>query len=157
MGRPTITLYPIGRPVRATITLYPIGRPIRATITLYPIGRPVRATITLYPIGRPVRATVTLYSIGRPVVNVLFSNCKGEMMVHCSTLRDHVITSLISCTTQLHTPLSPNNPFGSYDYLSNTSPNEQTKLMELLSQAENRKLVHTIDMERFAGLNFCGF
>ena len=45
----------------ATITLYPIGRPVRATITLYPIGRPVRATITLYPIGRPVRATV--YSI----------------------------------------------------------------------------------------------
>ena len=50
----TITLYPIGRPVRATITLYPIGRPVRATITLYPIGRPVRATITLYPKGRPV-------------------------------------------------------------------------------------------------------
>ena len=49
--RTTITLYPIGRPVRATITLYPIGRPVRATITLYPIGRPVRATITLYPIG----------------------------------------------------------------------------------------------------------
>ena len=49
---PTITLYPIGRPVRATITLYPIGRPVRATITLYPIGRPVRVTITLYPIGR---------------------------------------------------------------------------------------------------------
>ena len=38
---------------RATITLYPIGRPVRTTITLYPIGRPVRATITytLYPIG----------------------------------------------------------------------------------------------------------
>ena len=36
----------------ATITLYPIGRPVRATITLYPIRRPVRATITLYPIGR---------------------------------------------------------------------------------------------------------
>ena len=42
------------------VTLYPIGRTVRATITLYPIGRPVRATITLYPIGRPVRATVTL-------------------------------------------------------------------------------------------------
>ena len=56
--RATITLYPIGGPVRATITLYPIGRPVRATITLYPIGRPVRATITLYPIGRPVRATI---------------------------------------------------------------------------------------------------
>ena len=61
-----LTLYPIGRPVRATITLYPIGRPVRATITLYPIGRPVRATITQYPIGRPVRATITLYPIGRP-------------------------------------------------------------------------------------------
>ena len=62
----TITLYPIGRPVRATITLYPIGRPVRATITLYPIGRPVRATITLYPIGRPVRAkkiNIVLFSL----------------------------------------------------------------------------------------------
>ena len=45
---------PVGRPVRVTITLYPIGRTVRAS-TLYPIGRPVRATITLYPIGRPVR------------------------------------------------------------------------------------------------------
>ena len=51
----------------AAITLYPIGRLVRATITLYPIGRPVRATITLYPIGRPVRATITLYLIGRPL------------------------------------------------------------------------------------------
>ena len=70
IGRPVraiITLYPIGRPVRATITLYPIGRPVRAIITPYPIGRPVRATITLYPIGRPVRPTITLYPIGRPV------------------------------------------------------------------------------------------
>ena len=62
--RVTITLYPIGIPVRATITLYPIGRPVRAAIKLYPIGRPVRATITLYPIGRPVRATITFYPIG---------------------------------------------------------------------------------------------
>ena len=46
-----------------TVTLYPIGRPVRATITLYPIGRPVRAAITLYPIGRPVRAIITLYYI----------------------------------------------------------------------------------------------
>ena len=51
-NRIAITLYPIGRPVRATITLYPIGRPVRATITLYPTGRPVRAIITLYPIAR---------------------------------------------------------------------------------------------------------
>ena len=43
--------------VLVTITVYPIGRPVRATITLYPIGRPARATITLYPIGRSVRAT----------------------------------------------------------------------------------------------------
>ena len=53
----TITLYPIGRPVRAIITLYPIGRP---AITMYPMGRPIKATITLYPIGRPVRATIIL-------------------------------------------------------------------------------------------------
>ena len=30
---------------------------LRVTITLYPIGRPVRATITLYPIGRLVGNT----------------------------------------------------------------------------------------------------
>ena len=44
-------LYPIWR---SAITLYPIGKSVKATITLYPIGRPVRATITLYPIGRPI-------------------------------------------------------------------------------------------------------
>ena len=31
------------------------AKKVSGTITLYPIGRPVRATITLYPIGRPVR------------------------------------------------------------------------------------------------------
>ena len=48
-----VTLYPIGRPVRATVTLYHYSvRPVRATVTLYPIGRPVRATVyLLYPIG----------------------------------------------------------------------------------------------------------
>ena len=47
------------------LTLYPIGRPVRATIILYPIGRPVRATITLYPIGRSVQG---LYHIGREIL-----------------------------------------------------------------------------------------
>ena len=60
-------------------------------------------------------------------------------MVHCSRLRDHVISSINSCTTQLHTPLTTNTPFGSYDYLSNNSPSERIKLIELLSQAENSK------------------
>ena len=84
-----ITLYPIGRPVKATVTLYPIGRPVRATITLYPIGRPVRATITLYPIGRPVKATITLYPIGRPVraVELVSSHRALYMHVHyCSVI-----------------------------------------------------------------------
>ena len=57
----------------ATITLYPIGRPVRATITLYPIGRPVNATITLYFIGRLVKATITLYPIGELL----------ELLLHC--------------------------------------------------------------------------
>ena len=60
-------------------------------------------------------------------------------MVHCSRLRDHVISNINSCTAQLHTLLTPDTPFGSYDYLSNNSPSERTKLMELLSQAENSK------------------
>ena len=123
-------------PVRVTITLYPIGRPVRVTITLYPIGRPVRATITLYPIGRSDYCTV---SYRETIIITLFSNYKGEMMIHCNRLKDHVISSINSCSTQLHTPLSSNAPFGSYDYLATNSPNERTKLMELLSQAESSK------------------
>ena len=61
---------------RTTITLYPVGRPVRATITLYPIGRPIRATITLYPIWRPVRAIITLYPIElRKFVSIIKYNC----------------------------------------------------------------------------------
>ena len=111
---------------------------VPVSISVDPMLWLVRATITLYPIGRPVRATITLYPIGRPVIT-LFSNYKGEMMVHCSRLRDHVISNINSCATQLHTPLTANTPFGSYDYLSNNSPSERTKLMELLTQAENSK------------------
>lgn len=59
------------------------------------------------------------------------------MMVYSSRLRDHVISSVTSCSTQLHAPLTPNTPFGLYDYLANNSPGERTKLMELLSQVEN--------------------
>ena len=62
------------------------------------------------------------------------------MMIHCNRLKDHVISSINSCSTQLHTPLSSNTPFGSYDYLAiNSPPSEKTKLMELLSQAEHSK------------------
>jgi len=50
-----------------------------------------------------------------------------------------MITSLGSCSTRLHTPLSPASPFGSHDYLSGRSPGERNKLMELLSQVENSK------------------
>ena len=63
----------------------------------------------------------------------------GEMMIHCDRLKDHVITSLSSCSSHLHTPLSPASPFGSHDYLSGRSPGERNKLMELLSQVENSK------------------
>ena len=111
--------------------------PVKATITLYPLGRPVRATVTLY--RRPVRATITLSHIGRPFIITLFSNYIGEMMIHCNRLKDHVISSINGCSTQLHTPLSSNTPFGSYNYLAINSPSEKTKLMELLSQVEHSK------------------
>ena len=78
-----------------------------------------------------------IYCIVMSIDSAIFIT--GEMMIHCDRLRNHVISSLGGCSTHLHTPLSPANPFGSYDYLSMRSPAERNKLMELLSQVENSK------------------
>ena len=102
--RALVTLYPIGRPVKATITLRPVRatitlRPVRATITLYPLVRPVRATITLYPLARPVRATITLYPIGRPVA--YSSKNRGVNYFLLSVALIHFSFQLVPSDTQL--------------------------------------------------------
>jgi len=79
---------------------------------------------------------VKMYSLYSAYSTLYFSPA-GEMMIHCDRLKDHMITSLGSCSTHLHTPLSPASPFGSHDYLSGRPPGEKNKLMELLSQVEN--------------------